>query len=364
MLQRGVKMVNSKSDKIFRLIQLCVVLVFCCTESGCSEQREKKKESIALPTGEIVTNESYLYVAFRDAVSINKLFFQWNASSPREFMGKLVEDYRDRISLHETVPQIYKNGDRTALIIGSNIFERWTDRQKPYWYHTKSKPDQDAKAFLRSFLKAGDSRISVPDEIGQHWFITSQTETPYAFDHIDLEQNILTTRRDSPDSTLPEFIIYSAVEYGFPWRFDIERTRNANKLKPPSDSNLFIDFSVVTYPGKLTLTQVESRDVCLSLSGAKEIYAQTVSLSSETWKSAQYTLTIPTGKVLSEQFDVLLGFTDPLPEYISIFLYNHRASWNQMHFIKIDRWILADSSGFEGDLAGVVFFRVRRAQAQ
>lgn len=325
-------------------------------------QSEKAAETLTLSTGEILTNESFLSVG-RDSVQTNKLFFQQSASSPRESLGEIIEEDAAPLSLHNANPQLQRSRDRVTLIMGSHIFQRWLREGGPYWYHASTNPNPAASVFLRSFLKPGDSRIAIPSGRGfRGWFDIPRLEVPYAFDRIDLDQNVLVTHRNSSDATFPEFLVYSAVQYGFTWCFDIERTRSANHLKPPFDSNILIEFSVVTYPGKLKFDG--TRDSVLALRGAKEIHGRTLPLNSSTWTTTECSVTIPDGTTIKERFDVLLGFLDPSPEYLSIFWRRHPVLWDDWHFIKLGDWVRADATGFEGDLSRVVFFRVRLNQPQ
>jgi len=251
------------------------------------------------------------------------------------------------------------------LRIGSHIFLRWPRKEGPYWCHETTATNAAASIYLRSFLPFGDSRIAVPSENDTlKWFETPRPDVPYAFDHIDLGQNVLVTKRDSLENIFPMFLIYSATQYGFPLEFDIERTRDANRFKPPPDSGVIIDFSVVTYPGELNARTNSKRSTCLLLPGAQEIHTQSLPLSSSTWTAIECSFAIPNGIVIKDRFDVLLGFLDPLPDRLSIFYRHHPVFVNTWQFIKFGDWICAEASGFKGGLARIAFFRVRHTETK
>ena len=261
-----------------RLLRITITAAFCVMSSCSPSQTEKFIETVSLPSGEVLTNESFLSLG-RDSVRHNRLFFQQTAASPRELLGESIEEDAAPLSLRASKPFLQRTQDRTALIIGSHVFQRWLRKEGPYWYHLTTNPNPAASVFLRAFLPAGDPRIPRSSPIGiRGWFDVPKPEVRYRFDRIDLDQNVLFTRRDSPDTTFPEFLVYSARQYGFTLSFDIERTRTANHHQPPNDADILIDFSVVTYPGDLRLGK--DRETVLGLQGATEIHAQTLPLSS------------------------------------------------------------------------------------
>jgi hypothetical protein len=90
-----------------------------------------------------------------------------------------------------------------------------------------------------------------------------------------------------------------------------------------------IDISVVTYSGELKLGG--NRDSVMALPGATEVHARTLPLGSSNWTITECSFAIPTGTNISERFDALLGFLDPLPEYISIFWRKHPVLEDHWH---------------------------------
>ena len=156
-------------------------------------------------------------------------------------------------------------------------------------------------------------------------------------------------------------MVYSAKEYDFEWEFDIERTRKINHCKPPSDSNLVIDFSAVMYPGELK--SYEARDAVLRLPGAKEIHAESHALRSSTWTTAEWSFTAPDRTETSERFEAMLGFLDPCPDYLTVFWRKHPVSRDYWDFTKTDEWVHISTEGAQDKWAPIVFFRVRRVLA-
>lgn len=344
-------------------------------------QTEKATETVSLPTGEFLTNESFLSLG-RDSVRHNKLFFQQSASSPRELLGEIIGEHARPISLQNPAPQLQRSGDRTAVIIGgSHVFQRSHLKKGPYWLRKDTKPDSPASFFLRTFIHPESFRpapgktlvgsdahnrqiarsisIPPPDRI-RRWLDIPRPEAAYVFDRLDLDQNVLVTRRISLDATFPEFLVYSQHRYGWSWQFDIERTRLANDLKPPSDSGFLIDFSVITYPGELTHSN--KRDDFLAVPSAKEVHTQTLPLSSSNWTPSECTILIPTGKPVNRRYEALLGFCDPWPDFVSVLWREHPAQGTSWRCVKVGDWEWAVGGQYEGGLSYGVFFRVRRSQ--
>ena len=347
--------------KRVNLIILVISGMLCAFTSCSLGKREKATERLSLPTGEVVINESFLSVG-RDSVRHNRLYFQQTASSSRESLGEIIEESAPALSLRAATPSLYRSADRMVLVIGSHVFQRWLRRDGPYWYQVSTNPDPAAAVFLRSFLKPSDPRIAAQRNANvRGWLDIPRPKVPYLFERIDLDNNVLVARRALADTSFPQFLVYSAVKYGFTFRFDIERTREANALTPPPHSHLAIDVSVITYPGEIMSD--DARDAALAFPGAKEIDSSTVPLSASTWATTECSFTIPTGTRIEQRFDVLLGFLDPLPDYLSIFWRRHPVLWDDWHFVKMGDWVRVEASGYTGGLAVSVFARVRRIQS-
>lgn len=327
--------------------------------SGCKgEQTEPTVSTFALPTGEVITNKSFISEG-RDRVCHNQLSYQDNASSPSEVIGEVVEEDAGPLSLKSST--IIRDGRRTALILGSQIFQRWPRKEGPYWYHFTATPDPCASVYLRSFLPVGDNRASVPLGQVRGWFNFPRPEVPYVFENLDLKQNVFVTRRDTPDATFPEFLVYSAQTYGFPWSFDIERTRAANGAETPLIEGISIEYSVITYNGDVTLA--DNRVSALKLPQAKEIHASENPIRATSWDTLGFSFVTPQGKLVTERHDAMIAFRDSSPDYISIFWRRHPITQNHWFFVKIGEWTILQTSGFEGDFSRTIYFRIKHKES-
>jgi hypothetical protein len=320
---------------------------------------EKLVETVTypLPSGEIITDESFVS-ANPDGPKRDRIYFQQEAATARELLGETLDQF-DPFSLKSTSPKILRSGGRVAVLIGSNLFLRWPRAKGPYWCHTTSQPDPTASVFLRSFLPPGDSRIPAPpgDE-PRTWFHVERPKEDFVFQSIDLDQNTLVTRRASNDPAFPEFLIYKAPEFGWPWSFDLDGTRNANHLTPPTNSDLQIDFSAIVFFGDSLLGK--TREALLALPKAKEIHSQSSRLHFGSWTTAKWAFSLPDGHQVDDQFEVRAGFLDPLPDYLSVFWRDHHLPGENWHFGKSGEWVEFSRGGYKGGLSRVAYFRVRR----
>jgi hypothetical protein len=183
-------------------------------------------ETFAFPGGEIITNESQT----NDVYSANHLFYQPSPFALRQSLGE-VDQEESPISLRESKPLILRDGNRMAIVIGAHVFETRAQHGTLYWDEMTTKPDAVVMNFLIPFLKPDDPSVAngIPLDV-EGYFNKSQVN--YVFDHLDLDQNVLVTRLKTRDTTFPQFLVYSAPQYGFPLVFDLERTRTANNLPP------------------------------------------------------------------------------------------------------------------------------------
>ena len=312
-------------------------------------------ETVTLPTGEVVMNES----KSDDAGSSNNLFYQANASAPYESLGE-IDLMFSSISLHKSKPFILKGGNHEALVIGDYVFERSAQKGGRYWLVKDTKPDFVAEALLRNFI--------LPNGPAQ-----------YVFDHLDLDQNVLVTRlklpkltkaeaREEhaaqqksqsafPNPTYPKYLVYSAPQYGLPLTFDFQRTGALNGLPLPNDK-LSMDVSVVTFPGDTSRLLGRDRAAALAEPGAKEIFAKTFPLNGETWTKIEYATRLSPTITENSQFEAILGFNDPAPHRVNIFWRREPDQQADWHPTETGAWVVADVSGLEGGILRNVYFRV------
>jgi len=335
-----------------------VALVLICISAGCSSTEEPGKvvQSVTLPTGEVLTEKVFPW-QWGDEFERHRLYFQESASAPPEIIS-------DEMGLGEESPLIFRSGDRIALVFDSHyILQRLNGRKGPYWVKHNTNPDLTASLFLRTFLKPGDSRIGNPNEGSSPWWRdVPRQEVPYAFDLIDLDKNVLVTRRESSDTLFPQFLIYSATKYELWWCFDLERTRAANGLTAPPDPNLVMDIAVVTWPGDLEHSKNKSKDDFLAIPGAEEVLSQSVPLSSSAWMGISSSFTNSAGTVVTRLFEARFGFADPWPHRFAIFLCYGPSGYYWWDFLQADNWVsdaLGEHKGPNGTYCRSTFYRIR-----
>jgi len=334
------------------LWNLKLALVLCCMLVGCSRSHTEK---VTLPGGEIVINES-TPAEWKSAAN-NKIFFQRNASSPREEVGDAwAQEDNTIISLSNPAPKLFTDGDNVTLALNSYVFQRIPEKQAVHWSHKSTETDEIASLFIRSLLPTNSPLLNY---IG-----SSQKPTrinpffvPYVFDQFDPKENILTTRCAYTDPAVPKLLIYSAIKYGSPWTFDLERTRKANNLNPPPDSDILIDFSVIAYPGGIEGLLYHSN--ALEIPGAKEIYAQTVPLSYTAPLHHEYTLNISPINVRQEHYDIQLAFRDPIADYVTLSWQKKGSRMPHWDCVRIDTWVPLEPDSDTSSPVG--FFRLRQA---
>ena len=336
-------------------INLATLLLLCIGAGCSSEGPGEVVQRVTLPTGEVLT-EKVFPKQWGDEFPRQRLYFQESASAPPEII-------RD-MGLGKESPLLFRSGDHIALVFGSHyILQRWNGRDGPYWVKHNTNPDLTASIFLRTFLKPGDPRIGDPNEGSSPWWSgVPKPEVPFAFDHIDLDKNVLVTRRESSDTLFPQFLVYSATEYKLWWCFDLERTRAANGLTAPPAPNLVMEFAVVTWPGDLEHSRNKSKEDFLTIPGAEELFAQSVPLTSDTWRGIDCSFTLPTGDVGKKRLEARFGLADPWPHHFSIFLRYGPTGYYWWNFLQADNWVsdaIGEHKGPKGTYCRTTFYRVR-----
>lgn len=191
-------------------------------EAADEEPIQRASESLRFTTGEWLVNESWRY-PLRRGLACNRLYFQASADAPRESLGDIDLAEAGADSLRDARPLLYRSGGRCALVLGRYVWQRWERSQGPWWYRVGTRPLGAAPFFLRAWLRDRDAVLpALRHDPGQ---------AAYVFGHLDLERNVLVTSREHADPNLPQFLVYSAAEYGAPWRFDEERTRRVNGMQ-------------------------------------------------------------------------------------------------------------------------------------
>lgn len=340
-----------------------LIILMCFIIAGCLARKEEEaSESVTFPTGELLTNESFL-INDLDIERHNRLYFQASPAAKRELIADIFSRDGVPISLSQLSPKLYKFDGRIVITIGYGIYKRIVYKEgRPQWHSSHVRPDQAAGYFLRTYLRPGDPLIPISEGV-YHW---DHPDAPipkvlYNFDNIDLSQNIMVTKTTNSD--FPEYLIFSSIKYQFDWQFDLERTLEINRLKPRPISNYTIDFSVITYPGTLPPTKI-GRDDFLAFPGAKEIHFRSDHLKSDSWVSTEYSFSIPNGTNITERYEAILGFLDPSPGYLSVFWRRRPDLPKNWLFVKTGEWTQTNLSDFAGGITRVAFFRVRNDTAK
>jgi hypothetical protein len=347
-----------------RILLLFIIIVVCLIVRGCPIVRVKERmtETFTFPGGEMIINESCLVDSWAHLMRRNKLSFQQTASASREGIGEINEVDAMPISLHDPAPQLIRFGDRAALVLGPRLFHRWYGNQRRVWVESSStEPDYAAHHFLRSFLQYGDPRLSTTSARNQSGRLEiPQLNVPYVFHNFDLEQMVFVTRRSAPDPAFPEFLVYSAWTYETMLRFDLERTRALNHLKPPSDAGMMVEYKVVTYYRPQESDYTQNSVFKGENTGETQIWAYP--LSASTWTVAELSLKNPNGTILTKRYESKLGFFDPVPGNVSISWRPHTQLWEEWKHVRLDDWVLVEEGSYVGNLSVIVSLRVRRTK--
>ena len=196
------------------------------TDSVVEDAVPRSSECLRFVTGEWLIDECWREAAAGGRHHIRhrrRLYFQRSAASPCEAMGEIAASEAGSPVTGAMRPLLFRSGERCAIVLGQIVFQRWQRQQGPYWYRAITQPFGAAAFFLRSYLKERDAdalahSLNLPD-------------VAYDFGHIDLERNVLVTCRQLADPRFPQFLVYSAAEYGVAWQFDTERTRRVNGIQ-------------------------------------------------------------------------------------------------------------------------------------
>ena len=343
----------------------CILGIFIPGLWDLGRISNRSKEKRIFPTGEILTEESYLSSGLQGSDWNNQLYFQETESSPLEKLGtNIYGDWQSHTLPLSEAKLIRAKGLLLLIVLKEHIFQHPVLKGKSYWQEIAWMPN-NVISYLGACRKADDQSNNSQK---------SRIDLKYHFDHLDTDQNLLITKRASPDSHLPLYLVYSSVTYnqpvakapgildGFDWKFDLERTRATNNIKPPESPNLVVDVSVMTWTENMK-GGWPSREVALSQPGAKELYSKSFPISSTDWKSVDYTTIDPYQggqKTISKHVEFLFGFQDPVADSYTFCWRGKDLYGTQYPSVKIGEWKWASSGGIiEPEL---IFFRVRRPE--
>jgi hypothetical protein len=188
---------------------------------------QRSSECLRFATGEWLIDESW-----RNAVPGSqrrpeyrrRLYFQNSAVAPCECMGEIAAAGTRAAVPAAARPLLLRSGERCAIVLDHYVFQRWQRPHGPYWYGVTTLPFGAAAFFLRNYLRQRDADAARGDGL-------NLPDVPYAFGHLDIERNVLVTSRQHDDPRFPQFLVYSAPDYGTAWQFDAERSRRVNGIR-------------------------------------------------------------------------------------------------------------------------------------
>ena len=201
---------------------------------------DKRTESVTLPSGEVLENHTYYEDGWDGGDRFNKLFLKNPAQRTSEFIRDLHYDNVDSntpsLFAQFPHPQEFTYRNKKVLVIGSYLCERVNAPKPPYWYISTMYADEDARAYLKSFLPTN----AIPTNQSP-FEISFERRVRFDFDSLDLTNNILTLKKQMPKAgenwdEFPPYLVFSALDwntnsiYTFPTRFDLARTKAKNGL--------------------------------------------------------------------------------------------------------------------------------------
>ena len=321
---------------------------------------DKQTTTHSFPTGEIVSNDSYLESGFRDLCRHNLFYFQRDSSAPRE---KLSDDIlaftgnRDVIPINDA--KLFRYQDHLALVIDPYLFIQLIPNppNTPAWRQNSIMPDEAGIQYLRSFCQPKDARLEIPRQWAGGFAagVAAFERFPqYHFDHFSDDGKTMFVVRPANDAPFPPTVAFKYLPYG-DWVFDLDATRTANGTPPPADSGLVIDIFVVTSTAPHYFPPNFNYGTALSLLGASKVFSETVPLSSTEWTTFECSVINPPGiKMVGVKF----AYWDGLPGYLSLCWQGIAGSGCRM--TRLDTW----QSPFEGmeskDIEKAIYFRVRK----
>jgi len=345
----------------------CLALIASVTLTGCDDcQTNQRTDTLSFESGEMLVNESYIEQSWDGSCAHNRLFYQPDSTTRREFIEEVWYPGGEPLFARHEDNHIARKDNRVVITVGPHLFKRIKIPGGPDWQHLEY-PDLPAKFFLGSFLPVTSPLVqpgnsSRPAGVFAQPIELGREQPAYATEKIDLVENVLATRRTSTNALFPECLIYSGTKYDLPWQFDLERTRKANHLAPPAKTNLVIEVSVVRVAAQLGSFEIESREKVLQVSSAKEVWNKTLPLAGRQWTQIVFPSLFAKNSNTDEKFEAILGFIDPLAR-VSVFWRSQPPLWDEHHACNLGEWVRADASGFDGG-SRIVYFKVKENQPE
>jgi hypothetical protein len=321
------------------------------------EKTDQRMESVALPSGDVLENETYFVSSFRSSERYNRLYLK-SRNGARELIKDFNYEAKESLLQQHPRPLELIRGNEKVLVLGRYILRRWIFRGSVEWdFMPSSVGSFAAEAYLKSFNKTNSTPF---DEEGR--------SVRFDFDDLDFEHNVLTLRKthQDPRFQFPEYLVFSAIEYKFPWEFDLARTREKNgpRWATPMPGKLMLDYSIIAFPN-VDLRNVhipEERTAILAKTGAREIFSKTLELSATNWADFKWSYTLPNGTQTGEEPEAIYGFENWRPGCFNILwrIPHSTVPWGNPSLLCLDDWLNITAAGFEGNISALEFVRLRR----
>jgi hypothetical protein len=345
------------------------------------EKADQRVESVQLPTGEVLENQTYYQSGFHEGGRYNKLFLKNPANGNSELVGDVdYEACKETPSLFFRFPHPleFVRENEKVLVIGSTVCERVNLRKGFCWSIASFDTAEGfpgAMEYLKTFLKpdamAHDAHGSIlggGPPLGVH----------YAYENLDFENNVLTVKRiwdakvNFPEEQykFPDYLVYSACGYnggsgyGFPWKFDEARTRakNGPRWEKSMPFKMALDYSVITFPAKVGfMAQEEKRDAALAHVGAKEIATTMLELSDKELQSAECKYAILTNTIV-DKIVAMYGYAClQSNRFYIVWEPRNPEAW-PASILNLNEWALVGEDGFEGNIFREEYIRLRKIE--
>ena len=362
---------RTKRRRLFvsAVIALSLVAMCCLTCCGVmatigalvdySSKTDKRTELATFPSGEVLENQTYYVSGWDGGDRYNRLCLI-GTNGGREPVKEIVI-YEAKQSLLQQYPKPLEfiHGSEKVLVLGQYILMRSIFRNGAVqWdFMPSSSGSITASAYIQSFNKINCTP-----------FFEEGRSVRFDFDDLDLEHNVLTLRKtqQEPGFQFPEYLVFSAIEYQFPWEFDLARTRDKNgpRWTRPVPGKLVLDYSIIALPN-LDLKNVhipEERATVLAKPGATEIFSKTLELSDTNWADFKWSYTLPTGTKTGQEPEAIYGFASPQPVYFNILwrIPHSTVPWGNKSLLRVDDWMNLTAGQFEGNISTLEFVRLRR----
>jgi hypothetical protein len=324
--------------------------------SNESEIYDHKKEQFTLPTGEIVSNDSWMNDEDRE----NHLVFRENATAPAQPLNTTM--HADADNYYEIAvkdAKLFRYGDRQVLVIDPFIFVSDKSDPETQWKSHRFLLENGTMDYLENFCPPSNKYYPQPAVSDVLY------RNIYHFDHLEDDGRTLFLSRDANGAPYPQFLVYHMSKFR-DWEFDFDATIKADKFSSPKDPGLIVDVSVVEYTGDPPISpddvnpNFEIRmDLVLARPGAAKVYDQSYPLPASGWVSCEGDFPYAAGKTFHQDMQLRFGFWNLKPDYLSVFLKGDSTYADPYRLIKLGQWQEQNVQRYEGSVFET-FYRVRQ----